>query len=112
MEAVKVDDPDAALDDLGNILVTALQILLEAAPEQFGLASDQSPPDPLPRVGDWPRQRQTRHSRAVLIPDSLADVLILGLEQVIFSFIFIRSMSVKPFNKVKLWLMFSFLTVL
>ena len=86
MEAVKVDDPDAALDDLGDVLVTALQILLEAAPKQLGLASDQSPPDPLPRVGDWPRQRQPRHSRAVLIPDSLADVLILGLEQVMFMF--------------------------
>ena len=86
MEAVKVDDPDAALDNLGDVLVTALQIFLEAASKQLGLASDQSPPDPLPRVGDWPRQRQPSHSRAVLIPDSLADVLILGLEQVMFSF--------------------------
>ena len=86
MEAVKVDDPDAALDNLGNVLVTALQIFLEAAPKQLWLASDQSPPYPLPRVGDRPWQRQSRHSRAVLIPYSLADVLILGLEQVIFMF--------------------------
>ena len=86
MEAVKVDDPDAALDDLGNVLVAAFKIFLEAAPEQLGLASDQSPPDPLPRVGDWPRQRQPSHSRAVLIPYSLTDVLILSLEQGMFSF--------------------------
>ena len=62
MEAVKVDDPDTALDDLGNVLMTALQILLEAASKQFRLASDQSPPYPLPRVGDWPRQREPSHS--------------------------------------------------
>ena len=80
MEAVQVDDPDAALDDLRDVLVAALQILLEAAPEQLGLAPDQGPPDPLPRVGDRPRKRQPRHRRAILIPNSLADVLILGLQ--------------------------------
>ena len=62
MEAVKVDDPDTALDDLRDVLMTALQILLEAASKQFRLASDQSPPNPLPRVGDWPRQREPGHS--------------------------------------------------
>ena len=82
MEAVQVDDPDAALDDLRDVMMAALQILLEAAPEQLGLAPDQGPPDPLPRVGDRPRQRQPGHRRAVLIPDCLANVLILGLQMI------------------------------
>ena len=62
MKTIEIDDSDTALDDLRNVLMTALQILLEAASKQFRLASDQSPPYPLPRVGDWPRQRETGHS--------------------------------------------------
>ena len=71
VEPVQVEDPDAALDDRGDVLVAALQILLEAPPEQLGLSSDQGPPDPrslgaapASRPGPHPPSRPARPSRS------------------------------------------------
>ena len=48
VEAVEVDDPDAALDDLRDVLVAGVQVLLQTAPEQLRRAANQRPTDPLP----------------------------------------------------------------
>ena len=48
VEAIQVNDPDTALDNLGHILHGGLQILLQTTPKQLWLTSGQgsaySPP--------------------------------------------------------------------
>ena len=66
VEAVQVDDSDAALDDLRDVLHGGLQVLLQAAPEELGLARGQGAPDPPPRVGDRPGQGGSGQVRARL----------------------------------------------
>ena len=48
VEAVEVDDPNAALDDLRDVLVAGVKVLLQTAPEQLRRAANQRPTNPLP----------------------------------------------------------------
>ena len=79
MQAEKVDDADAALDDQRDVLARRLDILLEAAAKQLRLPGKQGPPDAAAGVGDRPRQGG-RGARRALVPQTLADVVVLCLQ--------------------------------
>ena len=81
VQPVQVDEPDAALHHQRDVLLRQLQVFLQAAPEELGLARQHRPPDAPPGVGNRTRQRGGGATAArALLTQALPDVVVLGLE--------------------------------